>query len=87
MAALGVRITVGTVPTLLTQAETDHSPGSAVLLKALTAGVVIGGPTVTAASGYPLDQGEIVGADLRGDLIYGVVASGTGTIAALRTGV
>lgn len=86
MAARAERITVGTTPTLLTTAESDHSAGSSALIKAITVGIEIGGPDVAVGSGYPLDQGEAVGADLASDKIYGRVASGTGTVAILRTG-
>lgn len=87
MAARAERITVGTAPSLLTTAEGDHSSGSAALIKAIGTGVVIGGPNVTATTGYPLDQGETVGADLKSDAIYGIVASGTAVVAVLRVGV
>lgn len=78
---------MGTTPTLLTTAEGDHSPGSAVLIKAIDAGVVVGGPDVAVSSGYPLDQGEVIGADLKSDPIYGIVATGTSVVAVLRVGV
>lgn len=87
MAARAERITVGTDPVLLTTGGDGVSPGSAALIKALGAGLVVGGPEVTATTGYPLDQGEPVPADLRGDRLYGVTASGTVVVAVLRLGV
>jgi hypothetical protein len=87
MAVRGERFTVGVTPTLLTTAEGDHTAGSSALVKATSANVVLGGPDVTATTGYPLDLGETVGIDLLGDTLYGIVASGTGTVVVLRAGV
>lgn len=87
MAARAERITVDTTARLLTTGDDGHKPGSAALIKPLGGGLVVGGPDVTATTGYPLDANEPLPADLEGDKLYGVIATGTVVVAVLRLGV
>lgn len=57
------RVTIGTAAQLLATPPANQDPraGGGVLVKALkgnTGTIFIGGPTVTAANGYPLEAGE-----------------------------
>lgn len=84
------RIVVAATPTLLSSAEADPTPGSALLIKNVGSQTVfIGSDTVTSTDGYPLEVGETLASDLAGvrDRLYGRVASGTSELRALRTGV
>jgi hypothetical protein len=82
-------ITVQTTPTLLTLGA-DNSGGVQDLIIKNTGSVVVyvGGPAVTTA-GFPLAVGDAIPySELESDsLPYGIVASGTGSIAALQVGV
>jgi hypothetical protein len=96
MAVQGLRITVGTTATVLSSL-TPPSPidynqrGFSTLIQNPTGGVTVylGGPDVTTTTyGYSLAAGSSMSVDLfPGDLLYGVVATGTQALGILRTGV
>lgn len=89
MAASAARLSVGTTATALTAGqEEDFTPGhSVVIYNPGPATVDVGGSDVTAGQGYALASDATLSADLgRGELLYGVVASGTQTIHVLQTG-
>lgn len=73
---VGARIAIGTTPTLI--AETASGVGPVLIKNAGAASVYLGGPTVTATSGYELVAGDAVSITLAADeAVYGVVVTGT----------
>jgi hypothetical protein len=90
MAVKTAQITVGATPTALSGSETDKplADGMSIAVKnASQFTLYVGGPDVTTTSGWPLGAGEKESYDLGPrDALYGVVASGTITVATLRVG-
>lgn len=90
MAVRTDRITVGTSASQLTPSTlTDQQLGaSSILIKAPAAAVLyVGGQGVTTATGYDIPAGGELALDLNmGERIYGVVSTGTGTVAVLMSG-
>lgn len=75
------QVPVGTVATLLAgegDAVTVEAPAAAILY--------LGGPGVTAATGFPLAAGQSLPlTQFAGAAVYGVLASGSGTAYVLRS--
>jgi len=78
--------------TLSTTAELIASGGSAqnpktVLIRSPSATIFVGGPTVTAADGFPVGVNDTLSLDLRsGDDLYAIASAGTPTVNVLITG-
>lgn len=93
MTVVATSVTVTTTATQLTGADAggSHDPhGQSLMLQAPAGGATIylGGEGVTTATGFPVAAGEPFTADLRpGDVLYGVVASGSQAVNVLRVGV
>lgn len=89
MAVASTQVPVGTAPVELSAPSADHVGGSSVAIQAPVAAVLyVGGPAVTAATGWPIAAGQTLAMDLgTQDRLYGVLASGTGTAYVLRVGV
>lgn len=84
MALKTAQIAVSTTPVELTIKD----PNSTILIQAPAAvDLFVGGPTVTATTGYPVRAGREVAFDFTGERLYAVVATGTATAYVLRTGV
>lgn len=86
--ASSAQIPVTNTATPLVAADaSDTTTGNSLAIQNTGASTVyIGGPSVTTGSGYPLAAGGQIGADLApGEDLYGVVASGTVTVAVLRS--
>lgn len=83
-------VTVTTTAQALTGTDSDNLIGSGICVKNTGATTCyIGGSDVTSANGYPLAAGEAFAADSAtgGDVLYARTASGTTTVAVLRSGV
>lgn len=81
MAVAAAAITVTTAPTLLTGTDLAHRLSFAIRNTG-TVTIYLGGPTVTTATGYPLDASQSLSIDLRdqastSEELYAVTASGT----------
>lgn len=101
MALSATVVTVAVTPTQLNQPQTDGAPGSslAILVPAGGATVFIGGPTVTAATGWPITAGESLFLDLDersggavsavnpGEVVYAIVAASTQVVNVLSRGI
>lgn len=89
MSIRSVQVSVGTTPVLLGSPEADHRDGSAIAVTApVGADLYLGGPSVTSTTGFRLTAGGTASLDLSpSELLYGVLASGTGTVFVLQTGV
>lgn len=79
-------VTVGTSPTPLVTLQ--NSDGSDTLVRNTgSVAVYIGAGNVTPTTGFPINAGEALTIDLgEGTVPYGVVATGTSTIAVLQVG-
>lgn len=88
MAVRAAQVQVGTSPVELTAAPTDWITGSALLVQApASATLFVGGDDVTAQTGYPLTAGQVLSIDLDDrERLFGVLASGSGTVYVLRSG-
>lgn len=86
MAVVAAQVTVGTTPVLLSQ--DDDRGGSSLLLQAPAAATLyVGGPTVTAASGFPVPAGTSLSVDLPDyNQLFGVLATGSSPVAVMRVG-
>jgi len=85
----GERITVGTSATLLVAKGNDPSPWL-IRTDSGAADVFLGGPDVTAATGYRMladrpVSGELFGEDVSSPL-YGIVSASTQVVQVLRRG-
>lgn len=90
MAVASSQKTVATSATLLTSAATDTVSGASVLLcnRHASASAYIGKVDVTTSTGFELKAGESIALDIDGaEALYGIVASGTGTVHVLEVGV
>lgn len=90
MAVAASQKTVAATATLLTTAPTDNVSGSSVLACNRHASVVsyVGPSDVTTSTGFKLGVGDSIAVDLApGEALYGIVASGTGTVHVLEAGV
>ncbi len=92
MAVSTAQIPVGTTATLLSGVDpgSGGAPNgqSLVLSNTGAATVFIGGPGVTTTTGYPVPAGAEYSLDLDGlETLFAIVATGTVTVAVLRTGV
>lgn len=90
MAITTGQVSVGTTATALSTAESDDRSGSSICVSNPSGGstVYLGPAGVTTGNGFALDAGASMAFDLQpGELIYGIVASGTVTVSVLRTGV
>lgn len=91
MAVKATRVTVTTSATMLTTGDTGHLAGSGVAIRNMstTVTVLLGGPDVTVANGYPLAPESEIALDLENsiDLPHAIVAAGTAEVAVLRVGV
>jgi hypothetical protein len=89
LAVRATRVNVGAAPTALTGAETDYQSGSSGLIRHRgTNPVYLGGANVSTSTGFQLDSGEAVPLDLfSGEVVYGIVASGTERCDVLETSV
>lgn len=89
MAVTSAQVSVTTTATLLSAVESDDRSGSSLLASnqgAVT--VYLGSDSVTTGAGFPLAAGSSMSVDLQpGESLYGIVASGTCTVAVLRVGV
>lgn len=80
---LTAQIDVGVAPAPLTTADQDGH--GAVIVKNIGGETLWIGPDgVTPATGFPLEPGEAFPADVGGQLVYGVTASGTTRAAVLE---
>lgn len=92
MAVTSSSITVTTTATQVAVTDSNYSAGVSVALQNVgSTEVRVGGPSVTATTGFPLAAGSTVTMDLdlrgaSGDFPYLIVASGTGTVAVLAAG-
>ena len=83
MATESAHVTVATTATLIRRAYGAEDLAVRNLDASLA--IAVGGADVTVATGYPLAAGEGLGMTLGGgEALYGVVASGTATVAWLR---
>lgn len=100
MTAVARIVTVTTTPTPLNVAQADGQEGSsaAIYIPADGQTVFIGGSGVTAAAGYPRAAGSEYFADIDeraaafigvvpGEIIYGIVASGSQPVNVFQLGV
>jgi hypothetical protein len=98
MAIKATVVTVAATATALTYAENDWTPGASYLISVPAAGqtVFVGGPDVTAATGYPYFAGteHPVALDAPGpvsgparEVLYGIVASATQAVNVLAQGI
>lgn len=81
---------MGTAPVKLTAADLDHRDGNSIAIQAPAASTLyIGGDTtVSASTGWPIAAGQSLALDLHaGEVVYGVLTSGTATAYVLRTGI
>lgn len=91
MAIYTSQTSVGTTATLIgplhsTMAD-NQAGGSISIYNPGAVAVVLGNATVTTTNGFTLISGATFQADLQpGELIYGVVATGTQTVQVLETG-
>lgn len=82
------RTTITSAAGLIVAAGETSAEGRDDLLVRNTGAVTVflGGPTVTAAQGYPLQAGEAVGLHLlAGDDLYGITASADVEVATINT--
>ena len=89
MSVTAAQVSVATSATALNAVDSDDSPFNSNLFrnKHATASVFLGPSTVTTANGFELAAGEAVSVDLRGgEILYGIVATGTATVHVLRAG-
>lgn len=90
MAIASARPSVATTVTLLSiGTEADNKAGRTTLVYNPTGGasVILGGNNVTATTGLELPSGGSVAIDLAaGELLYGIVASGTQVVHVLQGG-
>lgn len=87
MAVQAAQVSVTTSPTPLNTADPDALSVLVRLPAAATASVYVGPSNVTTATGVELPAGAAITVDLGGDVLYGIVASGTQTVHVLRLGV
>ncbi len=91
MAVDSAQVSVGTTATALNAAETGGVAGARLVVKlpsGATASVFLGGSTVATTDGFELTAGSQVTVELAGgELLYGIVASGTQSTHVLRSGV
>lgn len=89
MALKTAQVTVGTTPVQLTGPDLDHRDGNSIAVQAPAAATLyIGDATVTSSTGWPVAAGQSLALDLNyGEIVYGVLETGTGTAYVLRTGV
>lgn len=88
MAVQAARVSVTTTATPLSGAPTDRSAGSAILVRPKGGAIVLGGSDVTTANGFEVADGEAVEFELdRGEIVYGITATGAVTAHVLRQGV
>lgn len=83
-------VTVTTAATLLTTGvETDGRAGRSIAVRNNgLSSVFLGGPTVTAVTGWELLPDEEISFDLgKLDVLYGIVASGTVAVKILQVGI
>lgn len=89
MALDNASVTVSTTPTQLSGLDTDKSIGQTVFLSNTGAQVLtVGGPTVTATTGFNIASGANLGPLYLGpgEILYGIVSTSTTTVGVLRTG-
>lgn len=91
MAIYTSQTSVGTTATLIGPMHSGTADGQAGSSVAFynpgPTAVVLGNATVTTTTGFTLISGATFQADLQaGELVYGVVASGTQTVQAFETG-
>lgn len=88
MTVRSERVTVGTTPVALVGTDSDYLPGQSIAIRAPAgATLYVGGADVTAGNGWPLDAGTRESYDLgAGEVLFGVLASGEGSVAVLRIG-
>jgi hypothetical protein len=84
-------VPVATIATILTATDKrgDYAAAATSVLLTNSGSVVvaIGGSQVTATTGYRLAVGRDMTVDLQaGEVLYGIVASGTGSIDVFQTG-
>ena len=89
MAIRTAQVTVGTTATKLNSAPTDRRADSSIAVTAPASGsFYIGKSGVTTATGFLVPAGTSISLDLQsGEDLYGVLASGSGSVAVLETGV
>lgn len=90
MALRAQQVTVSATPVMLTVADLDHRDGSSIAVQAPSgATLYIGGDaTVSASTGWPVAAGQSLALDLQaGEVVYGVLMTGTDTAYVLRSGV
>ena len=81
---IAARVTVGAAATLLTPAQADAVFGSRLFIKNThaTETLLIGGPTVTAATGFALAPGERIDLELNdGEPAYGLRGAAVDVVA------
>ncbi len=89
MAVTSAQITVGATPTRVSAAESDSVYGSSLIIRnAGACDVFLGNAGVTTTTGFAVAAGAEYSFDLAsGDDLFAIVATGTVTVAVLRTGV
>jgi hypothetical protein len=87
MAVVAAQVSVGTTATLLS-ADADGEGASVLVQAPAGAALFVGGPGVTAATGFSIPAGTTLAVDLpkTNDQLWGILASGTGTAGVLRVG-
>jgi hypothetical protein len=90
MAVSSRAVTVTTTATRLDATADSGSPSVQGIMvhNNGAASVYLGGADVTTPTGFPLEAGESMAVDLRkGELLHGIVASGTVEVRVLEVGV
>lgn len=87
MAVVAAQVSVGTTATLLS-ADADGGGASVLVQAPAGATLFVGGPGVTAGTGFGIAAGTSLSVDLPGpnDQLFGILTTGTGTAAVLRVG-
>lgn len=89
MAINAAQVPVSTTATRLNSDPHDSRSDSAIAITAPAAAVLyLGRAGVSTATGFPLPAGTTISLDLQSsEDVYGVLATGTGTVSVLETGV
>jgi hypothetical protein len=92
MAIFTTQVTVGTTAALIGPThypDEDGWPGCSIMIyNPGPTAVLLGNASVTAATGFTLISGATFQADLHiGELVYGIVATGTQVVQSMETGV
>lgn len=88
MAVSGALVSVGTTPTIVASVPVGSRPNAFAIQNVGTVDVFLGGPAVTTSVyGHRLAPGGTISVDLDNrETLFGVVASGTNSVAVLSAG-